>query len=778
MEYTNNNNIQEIFNEAIQKYSIVPDESKDEIIKAKKNLKKFINEELIFDSTDGITCVTTDPKEEFDDLVMLRFGVYNITGTCILIISAGYFSYEERFDYLKTLFDCFKGAEFDKEFKTPKGGTLIFKKDGCDISGYKIKRFINCGPCSSITLNSIKFDVNPIIITVGANDDGTTNNTGINQKQTDTEGTLNNIPDVWDNFIEKGKQNKAIIKNMSINVTRYVLFKNPTKYDKDSSFYKELTKEEILNAMIKSTAMFLISRPLPKFNPLRVNEGNSIIDIQLYSDFSNATKIDYYRGLDKFNEYIELTKQINSDEETKKNIYKSAAIPIMITNCIGGVYKEGQFGFGPADKIAKETLGCLTPESAEKVIDYIRHELNEFTPAYDPLAFIEAFNYGKKIVINSKNIYRVFKSEKTNEEYFYDVINDYTTFKKPTDLDININKISKDWVLKESKTYKQLYFYNKKTHKSQWTKPIEYKYIEGLNWIGNSCYLDSVIMCLFLIPNKYINNEILFKKDLENRKCTQNDIKNIQKSLKDIVLSIRGTNVYIEYCTDLRKQIKNCISVYDEKFHLDRTNDSGEFLYYLFDLFNVNTCEQNITNYIYDNKSNLISTNSINNKISPIITIDSSYLKYSSFYNIIEFINTESTDDIIVNNGDEKNIKAKKVETTTYNNYPFIVFNVHRKGTNRGKQTFFANKLTVPKEFTNLNDETFELYGIVIHDERAHYVAMLKLNDDNWVFYNDIAADKKIEYIGSYDRMIEYKYKNNITILTHGTLYFYSKIEK
>ena len=765
-------NLNVIFNEAIQKYSIVPDESKDEIIKAKKKLKKFINEDLIFDSNDGITCVTTDPKEEFDDLVMLRFGVYNITGTCIVIISAGYFSSEERFDYLKTLFDCFKDAEFDTEFKTPKGGTLIFKKDGCDISDYKIKRFINCGPCSSKTLNSIIFDVNSIIITVGANEDGTTNNAGINQKQTDTEGELTNVIGVWNNFIEKGKQKNATIKNMSINVTRYVLFPNPNKYDKNCSFYTELTKEPILNAMIKTTAMFLISRPPPKFNPIRVNEGNSIIDIQLYSDFKNANPVDYYRGLEKINEYIELTNQINSDEETKKNIYEGAAIPIMITNCIGGVYNKGQFGFGPTDKVAKETLGCLTEESAEKVIYYIKNKLNEFTPAYDPLAFIEAFNYG----IDSKNIYRVFKSEKTNEEYFYDVINDYTTFKKPTDLDININEISKDWVLKESKTYKQLYFYNKNTHKSQWAKPIEYKYIGGLNWIGNSCYLDSVIMCLFLIPNKYINNEILFKKDLENRKCTQNDIKNIQKSLKDIVLSIRGTNVYIEYCTDLRKQIKNCISAYDENYHLDGTNDSGEFLYYLFDLFNVNTCEQNIITYIYDNKSNLISTNSINNKIFPIIKIDSSYLKYSSFYNIIEFINTESTDDIIVNNGDETNIKAKKVEVTTYNNYPFIVFNVHRKGTNRGQQKFFANKLIVPKEFKNFNDETFELYGIVLHDERAHYVAMLKLNDDNWVFYNDIATDKKIEYVGSYDRMIEYKYKKDITILTHGTLYFYSKI--
>ena len=396
MEYTNNkNNIQEIFNESIKKYSIVPNESKDEIIKAKYNLHKFINEDLIFDSNDCITCVTTDPLEEFDDLVMLRFGVYNITGTCIVIISAGYFSSEERFDYLKKLFDCFKDAEFDTEFKTPKG-TLIFKKDGCDISNYRIKRFINCGPCNSKTLNSIIFDVNPIIITVGANDDGTTNNTtnntGINQKQTDTKGELNNVLGVWNNFIEKGKQNNATIKNMSINITRYVLFPNPNKYNKDSSFFKEITKEPILNAMVKTTAMFIISRPPPKFNPIRVNEGNSIIDIQLYSHFENANPDDYYRGLEKINEYIELTNQINADEETKKNIYQSAAIPIMITNCIGGVYKENQFGFGPTDKVAKETLGCLTAESSEKVIDYIKNELNEFTPAYDPLAFIEAFN--------------------------------------------------------------------------------------------------------------------------------------------------------------------------------------------------------------------------------------------------------------------------------------------------------------------------------------------------------------------------------------------------
>jgi len=390
-------NIKEIIDEAIKKYSIIPVESQVEIKNAKINLQKFINEEMKFDSSDGITCITTDPKEEFDDLVMLRFGITNIIGTCYVVISGGYFTPDERFDYLKTLFKCFEGAEFDIEFSVNENkGKILFKRDGYEFKeDEKIKRFINCGPCSSKTLNSIKFVDEPIIITVGASDDGTTTGRGINQKLTDTAGTLTNDPVVWNTFINKARNDsKATIKNMSVNVTRFVLFPNPTKYeDKESSFYKELNQPLILNAMIKSTAMFLVSRPPPAF-ALNVNEGNSIIDIQLCPNFNeNKSTVDYERGLNKLNEYIELTNKIQKvDDETKKQIYTSAAIPFMITNFMGGEYKPGQIGWDPTDKNAKETLSCLTPESAEKVINYIKKILTEFTPAYDPLAFIEAFN--------------------------------------------------------------------------------------------------------------------------------------------------------------------------------------------------------------------------------------------------------------------------------------------------------------------------------------------------------------------------------------------------
>ena len=372
---------EQTFLNAVFKYGAEP--SNPEIKKARDNLSRFMKQSLEFNSTDGYTCVVTDPMDEFDDFVMLRFGAYNIIGTIIVVISEGYFTPDQRFEYVKGLFTCFRGAQFDVPFKTPNG-QILFKRDG-DTIDYKIKRFINCGPCSTRTLNSIVFDTNAKVVTVGANDDGTLG-TGINQKQTDESGKLIVVPDLWNTFIKRAQSFGATIKNMSIDITRYVLFPNPTKCHPTNPFY-ELTQPHILNSMIKSTAMFLISRPPPEYG-LRINEANSIVDIQLYSNFKSASKDNYERGLAKFEEYIKLAQ--SKGLETKH--YESAAIPIMVTNCIGGVYKEGVFGFAPTDKHAKETLGCLTPESAYTVTEYIKNELNDFTPAYDPLAFIEAFN--------------------------------------------------------------------------------------------------------------------------------------------------------------------------------------------------------------------------------------------------------------------------------------------------------------------------------------------------------------------------------------------------
>jgi len=368
-------NAETVFLRALEKYSnhsITP-----EIIQCKSNLASFLRGEYTFDSSHGITCVVSDPGEEFDDIMML-YGVYSTIGSVIVVISDGVYTPQERLDYLIRVNPMFHGATFTHPFPTPYG-SVHFIPDG-EVIKQKIKRFVNCGPCSKTTLNSLTFEENAVIITVGANDDGTLS-TGINQKQTHS-GKLIVEEGVWNNMIERGKKANAKIKNMSVDVTRHVLFPNPLK----TVCPEFMRTPELLNAMFKTAAMFIISRPPIEYG-YRANDGNSEVGIQLYSTFDKTTK-DYQMGLIKLQEYIDIGLQ----KKLEPKYYESAAIPLMITHCMGGRYKEGVFGFSPADKEAKENMSCLTSESAVNVLEYIK-TLDELTPAYDPLAYIEAFNH-------------------------------------------------------------------------------------------------------------------------------------------------------------------------------------------------------------------------------------------------------------------------------------------------------------------------------------------------------------------------------------------------
>ena len=301
-------NAETVFRRALEKYSNHTITS--EIIQCKSNLASFLRGEYTFDSTQGITCVVSDPGEEFDDIMML-YGVYSTIGNVIAVLSGGLHTPQERLNYLIRVNPQFQGATFADPFPTPSG-TIQFIPDG-EVVLQKITRFVNCGPCSKTTRDSIQFEENAVIITVGANEDGTLS-TGINQKQT-SGNKLVVEEGVWNRMIERGRKANAKIKNMSIDVTRHVLFPNPLK----TQCPEFMRTPELLNAM-----------------------------------------------------------------------FKTAAIPLIITHCMGGRYKEGVFGFSPADKEAKEIMSCLTSESAIKVLDHIK-TLDELTPAYDPLAYIEAF---------------------------------------------------------------------------------------------------------------------------------------------------------------------------------------------------------------------------------------------------------------------------------------------------------------------------------------------------------------------------------------------------
>ena len=203
-----------------------------------------------------------------------------------------------------------------------------------------------------------------------------------------------------------------------------------------------------------------------------------------------------------------------------------------------------------------------------------------------------------------------------------------------------------------NKTLRQ--WINTQTFLKEWGQSCK---ILGLNYTGNSCYMDSTLLSIFAIPNNTITNNILNKNltTLKTKKlwskCNPNidtDIKirqDIQKALNNITQSIRGKN-NIKTCSNLRSLIKKCPG--SQPFHNTETQDAGEFLSYLFNLFQVNVATTKRETYGSNSLSNnpkwTLVTSSIDIHASPIIDITSiKLININENYNITKFV--KQTDD-------------------------------------------------------------------------------------------------------------------------------------
>jgi len=346
----------------------------------------------LYDALSGIeyttdnTVITSDPGEESDDSLMLRYILSRATGgPFYVIISGGVLNPDERLAYMKRIFPEYEGIEFGTPF-----GNITFLRDG-EVFTHSVNCFVNCGPCHSITLGSI-FDRlneskvagnNARMITVGATADGTA--AGINQKQTD-EGVLKML--CWNEYLVR--LNGVTIENLDVGVSRYVLLPHPSRVE---GAYGQMPAA-CFDDIVYTTCMFFASRPPPKkpdgtINPfaIRVNEGNSIVVSQLIDVLAYQTSKprEFAYGLELISKY--------ATECSTYEIATSAAIPLMATALMGGVYKEDEkgivFGFSPTDKTARVNVACLTPDSVRVFISNIR-TLEKFTPGYDLLAVLMA----------------------------------------------------------------------------------------------------------------------------------------------------------------------------------------------------------------------------------------------------------------------------------------------------------------------------------------------------------------------------------------------------
>lgn len=302
----------------------------------------------------------------------------------------------------------------------------------------------------------------------------------------------------------------------------------------------------------------------------------------------------------------------------------------------------------------------------------------------------------------------------------------------------------------------------------------------GLKYTGNSCYQDSVLLALFAIPNNYIDQNILEKNvrtisKNNNREIKCSEIynqdykyrKNIQKELNEIAISIRGMK-NVKYCSGLRNLLRNCPSFGGQKFYKTDTNDAGEFLQYLFSLFEVEGVELEKTVYVTnDTETNRLKKMKISTmrkqKISPIFMIQSSFSDkplnlQSQIYSIDDAIFDKQN--LVSSSSGEK--FRRRVETTEIINAKYLVFYDNRLGI-EGR----TNNLVIPSETLKIGDTELSLYCVVVH-RNVHYTAYIKCNN-KWYYYNDLSG------INLFTDNFEYLLKHSSpNVCREGVLYFYS----
>lgn len=309
----------------------------------------------------------------------------------------------------------------------------------------------------------------------------------------------------------------------------------------------------------------------------------------------------------------------------------------------------------------------------------------------------------------------------------------------------------------------------------------------GLEYTGNSCYQDSTLLALFAIPNDFIDDHILnanvysiSENPIRSIVCNE-DIKEdykrrlvIQKELQNITNSMRG-KIQGTTCSNLRNLIKKCKSSSGQKFYSDTMQDAGEFIQYLFSLFDVEDTIQVRKTFVTNNLelydiNDLIPLRLVEEKTSPIILIPSHSIKQYKKTEIVDYL-VQEQDSIL----DSKNLYKessgmtyqRRIEKTTIIKAEYLIFYANRVFWSvDGKKKRTYNRIIANTEI-KIDNKLLYLYAIVVHKDK-HYTCYIKCRNV-WFYYDD--TKERIKLIGSYQDMKLYK----PSIEKEGVLYFYSK---
>lgn len=303
-----------------------------------------------------------------------------------------------------------------------------------------------------------------------------------------------------------------------------------------------------------------------------------------------------------------------------------------------------------------------------------------------------------------------------------------------------------------------------------------------LTWIANSCYIDSVLISLLLIPNKFITNNILsdlyinsdskkysicrdkitygtlsYKNDLQKRGIIQDELRNITSHLRN-----GGTER--KNCINLRRLLQNCNNPVST-WWTGNMEDAGEFLKYIVLMFipDVLIFEQittgiNTTNNFTRVTIKRIQKGHIVHTIASTNIIDNTNISYYIDY----------TEDVVGEYINDRYKYNKKTERIRIIYAPYIIFHVERLQERR-----FINKVIIPDKYINISKNNFELSSVVVFLHN-HYTSYFKCNN-TWYYYNDIQKKDLYKKVGTYEKLLLLP---NTYIKTNATLFFYTKIEE
>jgi hypothetical protein len=246
--------------------------------------------------------------------------------------------------------------------------------------------------------------------------------------------------------------------------------------------------------------------------------------------------------------------------------------------------------------------------------------------------------------------------------------------------------------------------------------------VDALNYIGNSCYQDTVFFALFALKTKLIEDSLIFKK-VEEKYLP------LQKEMQKIYNTFRGQK-QVTTCSDFRA----VLSQYNpsQEFHKPIPQDAGEFLSFLFTIFQFDIMTKKRRTYV-GNDGPLIKVSETKYKDTPIIPV---LLYQPGRYDLTDFLNHR--DEAILDASNLYKINgstySRRVEKTSIKASDMAIFYVQR---------LTDVEISIPDSI-EIN-KVLSLYCIITLS-RGHYTAFIKCGN-LWYHYDDNPGGEKYKLV-------------------------------